>query len=356
MTLRVTIYCFIQFLQVIAFSQKELQPVILKGSITVDTGMVELFPIGDPSYYPDSTLPLSKAFIHHGKFVFRGKGAYPCPFLLLLTSSNSYISGKFYLDTGEEHINFDTDSFRAVPEMHNPLMNEYSQVFLPKFDSVESTYAYGSSRRYHRGEFLMAYAKDHPQSQIVLWELVEQTKGWYMESLDTAYGFLDPAVKNNFTGLRLKEQFQLAKRTMIGQPLPVLHVTDLKGNAQDLNFSHPSNTYTLLDFWFSHCGPCLGEFNEYRKIYAALRPRLQIVGISTDNENQISSWKKVIKDSSLLWPQFRDEGGLQSKTVSVTIFPSNFLLDQHGKIVGKNMSPEEVEAFVAKQSADKSAQ
>ena len=58
--------------------------------------------------------------------------------------------------------------------------------------------------------------------------------------------------------------------------------------------------YTLVDFWFSHHGPCIRQFDELRYLYNTYKPKgFEIIGISTDDEKYIGDWKGIIKQYNL---------------------------------------------------------
>ena len=107
--------------------------------------------------------------------------------------------------------------------------------------------------------------------------------------------------------------------------------------------------YTFIDFWFSHCGPCLNDFPKYKEVYTKYKNLgLEIIGISTDRTKDIDDWKKVIKEKDLNWLQLLDENGIESHQFNINAFPTTFLLNSEGIIIKKDISPEELEIFLEK--------
>jgi len=47
-----------------------------------------------------------------------------------------------------------------------------------------------------------------------------------------------------------------------------------------------------------------------------------------------------------MWPQYWDKDGLESKKLSITRFPTNFLLDNLGNIIKKDLSMPELAQFL----------
>ncbi len=119
-------------------------------------------------------------------------------------------------------------------------------------------------------------------------------------------------------------------------------------NFKKINFNVVKlKKYTLVDFWFSYCAPCLSQMPKYRNIYDKYRNSdFEIIGISTDRETDIKNWQKTIVEKKLIWQQFLDVNGTESLKYGVDSFPTNFLIDSDGKIIKKNISPEELEKFL----------
>ncbi len=103
----------------------------------------------------------------------------------------------------------------------------------------------------------------------------------------------------------------------------------------------------MIDFWFSHCGPCLSQFPDYIKLIKKYRDKgFNMIGISSDSSpSDIEAWKKVINSQSLSWLQYR----ANKKTMNnlrISSFPFNFLLDSSGRIIAKDLGTKEVSDFL----------
>ena len=109
------------------------------------------------------------------------------------------------------------------------------------------------------------------------------------------------------------------------------------------------NEYTLLDFWASWCGPCMGEVPYLKAAYETYHDRgFEIFGVSYDND--ATSWKKAITDNNMNWIHVSSLNGWESPTQAmyqVYSIPRNLLIDRKGYIVAENLRGEELSAKLA---------
>lgn len=103
----------------------------------------------------------------------------------------------------------------------------------------------------------------------------------------------------------------------------------------------------MIDFWFNHCGACIGQFDDLKNIYALYKDKgFTIVGISIDGKDKIEDWKNVIDQYHLPWKQYLDFNGKECNKLSIEAFPSNFLINEQGNIIAKRISPNKLSKFL----------
>ncbi len=323
---------------------------LLSGKINVDSGRISFIPVGDSSYYPAGFFPAEKE-ISRGLFVFTGRIFYPLAFQLLLKadSEHSYLSDLFFVQPGQQTILCNVDSMRETPLVSNELMKAYRTTWLMPYNAIESHVNDYEARVAERKKLVYAYSRANPDSYISLWEIIVELKRQYAPMLDSAYNELSGKLKYSSAGLLLKKQLKGAAMLDIGKTFPPLLLQDIQGNKKNFAIHPGKYKYSFIDFWFSQCTPCLRQFPKYKTLYARFRDRgLGIIGISVDEGKNITDWKRIVRNSPLDWPQYLDEDGRLSSNLGIARFPTNFLLDEHGKIIARDLSPEDLDNFLNK--------
>ncbi len=126
-----------------------------------------------------------------------------------------------------------------------------------------------------------------------------------------------------------------------GTAFPQFEGKDLDGNQVDSSvFSE--NAVTVVNFWFNECKPCVEELSEMN----ALNDRLQeqggeVIGVNVgtlDGDEQIIAAAKQIletKGANYRNIYFDSDSDAGNFALSVTAFPTTYVIDRNGNIVGE---------------------
>jgi thiol-disulfide isomerase/thioredoxin len=134
----------------------------------------------------------------------------------------------------------------------------------------------------------------------------------------------------------------------IGQKFPGFQENDIRGAS--LSVDNYRGKITLIDFWATWCGPCMGEMPNvvatYQKYHHA---GFEIVGVSLDADR--NALINVTQNSGMTWQEYFDGRGWQNKLSTryqIESIPANFLLDRHGVIIAKDLRGESLGTTVEK--------
>ena len=111
------------------------------------------------------------------------------------------------------------------------------------------------------------------------------------------------------------------------------------GKAIKLSDTYKKNKYTLIDFWASWCGPCMGEVPYLVDAYAEYHSKgFEIYGVSLDREKD--PWVNAISKNKMDWKHVSDLkfwDCVAARAYNVNSIPANYLVDSKGNIVARNL-------------------
>lgn len=159
-------------------------------------------------------------------------------------------------------------------------------------------------------------------------------------------------IKSNFNKNQAVTDFliRMAKlrSVQIGQVAPDFTMNTIDGKT--IKLSSLRGKYVMIDFWASWCQPCRQENPNVVNMYKKYKDRnFTILGISLDKDPV--AWKQAVDADGLTWTHASELKDFDSPTVrayQVDGIPANFILDAQGKIVGKNLRGEDLDAFLNK--------
>lgn len=160
---------------------------------------------------------------------------------------------------------------------------------------------------------------------------------------------LPPKIAASRTAVGLKSKVENMKRADIGGMAPEFTAPDPDGKM--LSLSETLGKYTIIDFWASWCKPCRRENPNVVRVYEKYHDKgLNIISVSLDKDGQKDRWLKAIEDDNMNWYHVSNLKFWQdpiAKMYNVRAIPATFLLDENGKIIGKNLRGAALETKIA---------
>lgn len=148
----------------------------------------------------------------------------------------------------------------------------------------------------------------------------------------------------------LNEYINKLKRVDLGQPYIDFTQETPEGNLLSLSELVGKSKLLLVDFWASWCGPCRAENPNVVAVYNEYHEKgFDVLGVSLDMKKE--NWIKAIEDDGLIWHNVSDLkywNNAAAKDYVINSIPSNFLLDENGNIVAKNLRGEDLRIMVKK--------
>ena len=126
------------------------------------------------------------------------------------------------------------------------------------------------------------------------------------------------------------------------QKFPTFEGKDLDGNTVKSDELFSANAVTVVNFWFTTCNPCVGELAELDALNKELAEKGgSLIGVNTftldGDEAAISEAKDVLAKKGATYQNvyFNSDGEAGKFTTNIFAYPTTYVVDRNGNIVGE---------------------
>ena len=125
------------------------------------------------------------------------------------------------------------------------------------------------------------------------------------------------------------------------QKFPAFEGKDLDGNTVKSSELFSKNAVTVVNFWFTTCNPCVGELSELDALNKKLAEKGgALIGVNTftldGDESAIAEAKDVLAKKGATYQNvyFASDGEAGKFTTNIFAYPTTYVVDRNGNIVG----------------------
>lgn len=224
-----------------------------------------------------------------------------------------------------KNISFEHKQMIVVQKEIDSINNHYERV-------IDSE-IYKRTIDQHKGSFLGVNALTKYAER----PFYHKRRKFQTDSLINMYDSFSLAMKALPSMKALHQLLIFQKSLNSGSAFPSFKLKDTSGRLQELPSFY--GKYTLVDFWANWCTPCrdehpnmISEYNKYQK------QGFVILSISIDKVADQNLWRKaIIEDGVGLWSHFIDFEQKAKQQLSIRLIPSNFLLDESGRVIATDL-------------------
>lgn len=322
-------------------------------------GLLKNIPDNTIVYISANNKKIDSTTVLNGKFALSGKVEIPTNVYLIIEEPFNFKA--FWLENKEIYFEAEEGEFREaiitgsktqeeeeiLSEKLMDIQNEMDELEDAdlegmtdlEIDSIKSIYDQ-LEKKY--ASINQTFIKEFPNSLVSAHVLNTYASTWGKEITEELFEEFPVENKNTEYGKEIAKYIALNQEPKIGEPFVDFEMEDESGTLRKL--SEMKGKVVLLEFWASWCGPCRVENPNLVKTYERFHPKgFEIFAVSLDIKKD--NWLRAIEKDQLIWTHVSDlkgNGNLASLTYGVSAIPDNFLIDQNGVIIGRELRGEEL--------------
>ena len=310
------------------------------------------------------TVIIDSAVSKKGSFTMKG-GKIDYPQLAQLVAGETRKRIPFYLENSKITIKGSLDSlfnakitgskthdeYDSFVNSNTPLTDEYTKLISDYQASKQSGDTARVAQIEKRAEEIQKemienqknFVRNNPSSYVSPSILAGVVNDMQASEIESVISKFDTAIANMPQVKAISERAKAMKAVEVGQKAPDFTMNDVDGNPVTL-YSKIGPKLLLVDFWAAWCQPCRLENPNVVKVYQEFNKKgFDVFGISLDQSKD--AWVKAIADDKLTWTHVSDLqfwSNSAAKLYAVNSIPANFLLDETGTIIGRNLRAEDL--------------
>jgi Thioredoxin-like len=233
-----------------------------------------------------------------------------------------------------------------------------------RIDAVKGDEIFNISKQFQRDLLLMNPSNEASISEFILTKISENANS--AVSLSFADAFVKK-LKNN------KEEIKKIKKILENMPESVKNHLIHSGiylrasallNTESIDFQtltfmnrqleqttiyNQGESYTILDFWFVACAPCIKQHQQMKKDFEndIWNGSVRLIGISTDDD--LEGWQRYLNSHEIKWDNYVENFNQDDKLsnqLSVMTYPTYCLLDKNYAVSKLFSSYEELKKYL----------
>lgn len=280
----------------------------------------------------------------NGTFIFKGELLYPTAVRIFSTYNGEPFNHLLFVDTGYQEfvlkkISKGTEIYIENP---SPVVLEHKKFLIETgLDSIDGDIDLKK---------FSTYIKENSASYAALYKFLFDVtvKGRVRKLLLEAIDEFDVSIKET------KGYKAFVANYLFGLTIPGLKLRDIYDKKTKLTFSNPDGRFTLLEYWYTGCIYCPQSMKEIKKaLNDGLYNRLRVISICTDEKGISDEAKELLKKIGITWKNYWDFGATQSGKYikhlkfdeEQTVYPSNVLLDNKGRVLARDVDPKYLYEF-----------
>jgi len=295
-----------------------------------------------------------------GKGSFKMEGSVEYPDIVQIIAVNTGDRVSFYIENSDINITgtldslFDAritgsktqDEYQSLIDSDKPLSEKYENAqreyqIARQVNDTQKMSQYETELDEIDNEMMnlqKEFVRNNPSSYVT--PSILKSLSYYLgaDEIEGAINALDTNVAKVPVVKDLKELAIAMKPVSIGKKAPDFTLTDVTGNPVSLS-SKTGAKLLLVDFWAAWCTPCRLENPNLVRIYNEFNKKgFDIFGVSLDQSKD--DWTKAIADDKLTWTHVSDLqyfNNAAARLYAVNAIPANFLLDESGIIIARNL-------------------